>query len=324
MATWANTFFSDNPPEFINEVENCPSFRGFSPGTNQWCLGAHVDRSRRVDSTRIQVFWLQIKGRRDHVAKVFPDYTLDQAARQLWQLRFYEYKIMSQIDKARYEFDPFYREARAYNHIERFCPGNEQIYFPQFHGVLAGLERSRFSSGYAQRRAVVLEAVKPKLRSRRILAADSNPMPKSFLLDIPLSSFEREWYWSLLCDRLRRLAALHRIGILHGDLYDHHFRLPDDFYDTVLFDFSASYTFTPRQPFRVNRGRPRPLEIISEGERTRVELQLQERAELRDFHSYLVDSMTESVVNYALHQSLEKEEGLLEAIILKVWTRPDC
>lgn len=185
------------------------------------------------------------------------------------------------IEYAMVEFDRFLREARAYSHIERFCPVPERIYFPQFHGIITDLDRSRFSSGYAQRRAIVLEAIKPDFRSRRILAAD-NPLalPGSFQEDIEklsLSPFERDWYCSLLGDRLRRLGALHRIGVTHGDVKDWHFRLPGDFHDTVCFDFSDSYTFSPKWPFRVSSGRPRPLSRISEGERKRVELQVKDR-----------------------------------------------
>ena len=185
------------------------------------------------------------------------------------------------IEDAIIEFDRFLREARAYNHIERFCPVPERIYFPQFHGIITDLDRSRFSSGYAQRRAIVLEAIKPDFRSRRILAADNQlALPGSFQEDIEklsLSPFERDWYCSLLGDRLRRLGALHRIGVTHGDVKDWHFRLPGDFHDTVCFDFSDSYTFSPKWPFRVSSGRPRPLSRISEGERKRVELQVKDR-----------------------------------------------
>ena len=132
--------------------------------------------------------------------------------------------------------------------------------------------------------------------------------------------------------------ALHRIGVTHRDVQDHHFRLPGDIYDTVLFDFSESYTFTRKWPFRVNCGNPRPLKKISEGERRRVELHIEQRygnsltskigtnflhrAVARDLRSYLVDSMTERVVDDALWQPLDKER--LEVIIFRVWTRPDC
>lgn len=120
------------------------------------------------------------------------------------------------------------------------------------------------------------------VRSWRILAADNHlTLPESFQDDLEklqLSPFEQDRYAYLLCDRLRRLAALHRIGVTHGDVKDWHFRMPGDIYDTVLFDFSKSYTFSPSWPFRVNSGKPRPLSRISEGERKRVELQVKERS----------------------------------------------
>lgn len=142
------------------------------------------------------------------------------------------------------------------------------------------MQRSRFSSGYAHSRAIVLEAIEPKLRSRRILGEDNSQLPEGFsdrLSELPITQFEYEWYCSLLKDRLRRLDALHRIGMTHGDVRDCHFRLPGDFYDTVLYDFSESYTFSKKRPFRVNSGRPRSLERVSKGEREHAKIQVEER-----------------------------------------------
>ena len=189
--SWAGLFFSDNPPDFVGELNGQKKFRSFTPNDEQWQLGGHVDRSRVVDARKIQVFWLLSHGRRGFVAKVV---------------------------------------------------GLLRIYFRQFYGIVTDLDRSRFSSGYAQRRAIVLEGIKQDLRSRRILAVGNHPtVPESFQEDLRklrLSPFEYDWYCSLLCDRLRRLAALHRIGVTHGDVKDWHFRLPGDIYDTVCFDFS--------------------------------------------------------------------------------------
>lgn len=115
------------------------------------------------------------------------------------------------------------------------------------------------------RRAVVLEMIYPDLASRRILAAETHcvdDLTKSLhegLQKKGISSFEIDWYRSLLGDRLRRVIALHKIGLTHGDIRDDHFRLPNDFYDTVLYDFSASYTFSPSIPCR---RRPRPLSVL--------------------------------------------------------------
>jgi hypothetical protein len=195
------------------------------------------------------------------------------------------------IVDAVYEFDRFYREARAYSHIDLFCSARERIYFPQFHGVITDIPKSRFSSGYPHKRAVVLEVIKPDLCSRRVLSEAVNDQSKSFLAIletlserfcttpsvVSLSSFEQEWYHSLLKDRLRRLDTLHRIGITHGDIHDFHFRLPNDIYDTVLYDFSESYTFSMKPPFRVSGGRLRPLSSISKGERERVLLHILDR-----------------------------------------------
>lgn len=156
---------------------------------------------------------------------------------------------------------------------------------------MTNIPKSRFSSGYCHERAIVLEAIKPDLRSRRVLSEVANHQSESFLgvletlserfyttpTVVSLSSFEQEWYHSLLKDRLRRLDTLHRIGITHGDIHDFHFRLPNDIYDTVLYDFSESYTFSRKQPFRVSGGRLRPLKDISKGERELVLLHILNR-----------------------------------------------
>ena len=68
--TWANLFFSDNPPEFIGELDDNPKFRSFSPDDEQWQLGRLADRARLTDASTIQVFWLLIHRRRKYAAKV--------------------------------------------------------------------------------------------------------------------------------------------------------------------------------------------------------------------------------------------------------------
>lgn len=137
----------------------------------------------------------------------------------------------------------------------------------------------------------MIEAIRPNLSSRRVLSEVVDHQSKNLLAIleklserfytspevISLSVFEQEWYHSLLKDRLRRLDTLHRIGITHSDIHDFHFRLPNDIYDTVLYDFSESYTFSMKQPFRVSGGRLRPLSLISEGERERTLLHILHR-----------------------------------------------
>lgn len=161
------------------------------------------------------------------------------------------------------------------------------------------LDRSKFSSGYPQQRAIILEAIKPDIRSRRILAESTSLPPETqsevssqILAELSMSPFEHEWYLSLLHDRLRRLSALHRMGITHGDVQDWHFRIPDDFHDTVLYDFSEAYTFSPRLPLWVNHGKPRPLSRIAEGERRCVELQIEERSEITNLPTFHRSSLT--------------------------------
>ena len=48
------------------------------------------------------------------------------------------------------------------------------------------------------------------------------------------------------------------------------------------------------------------------------------RATARDLRSYFLKSIPEDVLDNALWQPLDREQGLLELIILRVRTRPDC
>ncbi|OGM40894.1 hypothetical protein ABOM_010009 [Aspergillus bombycis] len=324
--SWINLFFSGNPPEFVNEIKDDQPFRPFCSRDEDWKLRGLADKTRPIDETRIQVLWLLNNGHRKYAGKVFPDYTKREAASQLYRLGVSKRQIPQMIDDAVREFDRFVREARAYTQIDRFCSRGERTYFPRFHGVVTDMQRDRFLSGYVHQRAVVLEAIVPKLHSRRILAGRTSQLPEGsleVLAKLPFSSFERDWYRSLLNDRLRRLDALHRLGVTHGDVQDWHFRLPGDFYDTVLYDFSEAYTVSSRWPFRINRGKPRPLRNIAECERKRVGMEIEERASTRDFRSHLIHLSSEDTVDDALWQSLDVEKESLELIIFKVCHRPD-
>jgi hypothetical protein len=182
------------------------------------------------------------------------------------------------VGRVRSELDPFLAEARAFEQIMRFCSNSRKAYFPGYYGVITNITRSKYRWPYALRRqAIVLEAVLPDLGSRRVLSAKaplSDDILVSFserLKEVCLSPLEISWYQSLFADRFRRVAALHDIGITHGDIRDDHFRVPGDFYDTVLYDFSISYTFSPSWPYLVSFRRPRPLSDIRWREQKVVE-----------------------------------------------------
>lgn len=179
-----------------------------------------------------------------------------------------------------HDLDPFIIESRAFEHINRFCPESQKsVFFPEYYGVMA-LVLADFPYGYKFRpRAVVMKGLRPNLKSRRLLAAEVHLEIQQVLQDFDqewtglssLTPFEKDWYRSLLTDRLRRVSALHDIGISHGDIRDDHFELPGDFYDTVLYDFSISYTFSPSWPYLVSRRRPsRSLKRLKEWERLLV------------------------------------------------------
>lgn len=79
-------------------------------------------------------------------------------------------------------------------------------------------------------------------------------------------------------NRLRRVNALHEIGIVHNDISDRHFRIPGDFYDTVLYDFSVAYTFTEKWPYRMSIGRkPRTIDGAKQGEEAAIKSDMLER-----------------------------------------------
>lgn len=161
------------------------------------------------------------------------------------------------------QLDPFLVEARAFEHIKRHCPDSD-------------IPRKKYPSSCMLRwRAVVLEKIYPDLASRHVLAAEADCMDNltnslhQDLQEKGMCSFEINWYTSLLSDRLRRIATLHNIGLIHGDVRDDHFRLPNDFYDTVLYDFSVSYTFSPSIPCR-RRKRLKPLSVLQDIEKSTV------------------------------------------------------
>ncbi|RAH44821.1 uncharacterized protein BO95DRAFT_482907 [Aspergillus brunneoviolaceus CBS 621.78] len=172
------------------------------------------------------------------------------------------------------QLDPFLDESRAYEHILLKRSSSKSTYFPTYHGVILNLTREKYPRSYVLRpRAIVLERVEPNIRCRRILGT---PPTREYHLfddfvarigDLPLSDFEKEWYISLAIDRLERLAALHGIGILRRDIGDEHFRLPNDFYDTVLYDFSHPYIINTPWPYVK---RPKPLLALIQLEQVQV------------------------------------------------------
>lgn len=144
--------------------------------------------------------------------------------------------------------DPFVLEQRAYEGIDQLSLRQEKAYFPTYYGSIC------------EKRALVIELLRssPSLKSRCLC---SNSLPPYFNQDVQLlrednkgknlSLLEFRWYESLFIDRLKRLTALHSIGITHGDIKEDNFRILNDFHDTVLFDFSHAYTITPQRPHMV-------------------------------------------------------------------------
>lgn len=299
---WTNFFFYQSPPNLTKvDHETQVDFKPFQPDQkwSKWFLWKAVATDRPSGQDRVQVLWLVVEDDGGmickYVAKVvssprkqnslhlklisaeFPEYTEHDAQLQLRRI-----PAPRSAREVMKELDPFNNEARVFQRIEKCCD-NPQIYFPRFYGVITDLARSRFSRGYPNRRAIILEAIKPELASRRILAAHDDNETRHIerlrcrLQSLDLSDFEREFYCSLLTDRCRRLSTLHSLAITHGDVKDEHFRLPGDFHDTVLYDFSVSYTFSPEPPYLVNFRSPQSLKVISDYELRCVEEQIYDR-----------------------------------------------
>lgn len=151
-------------------------------------------------------------------------------------------------EQIRQDMDPFVLEQRAYDTIHSLASEASKAFFPSYYGNIQG------------ERALVIELLRPSpsLKSRCLC---SSSVPSYLTAELrslreddvynTLSSLEISWYESLFVDRLKRLTALHSVGISHGDIKEDHFQLPGDFHDTVLFDFSHSYTITRQRPLLV-------------------------------------------------------------------------
>ncbi|GKZ29296.1 hypothetical protein AbraIFM66950_004268 [Aspergillus brasiliensis] len=281
--SWTETFFSEwPPPDWINAGhENKQDLKTFNP-QKKWVLRGSADTGRPSRVDRIQVFWLDVRHGgvfyRQYVAKVYPAYTEHDAKMQLRRL---PPRVPKTVKEVRDELDPFANELRVFQRIDASCTSSQRIYFPEFHGVITEIDKW-LCSYYINHRAIALECIRPKLSSRRILAAcRENNHGDEFKNKLSglgtLSDFEVDYYISLFTDRIRRLLTLHGLGITHGDIKDEHFRLPIDFFDTVLYDFSHSYTFSPVTPYLPSFRQPRPLKNISKREQAMVELQVVKR-----------------------------------------------
>lgn len=223
----------------------------------------------------------------------FPEYSLDDANAQIDRRSFSKHLSAETVQQ---ELDSFLIEAQVFENIGRLCPNAYKACFPQYFGVIRDIDPRKFlKRGYIPRpHAIVLEAIKLVLASRRVLAAEvlsdlasdlAEPLAhfteklKELLLakEVQLTEFELNWYQSLFGDRLRRMLLCTLLGITHGDIRDHHFRLPTDFYDTVLYDFSISYTLSPSGTYLIKFRRPKSLAFIKAREQMHLEELVLER-----------------------------------------------
>lgn len=148
-------------------------------------------------------------------------------------------------------------ERRSFERISRHCEDSEKGLFPMYLGTVE-LSRPHTPLVYLVfPKGIVMEPFRFDLKSRYLHPA---ALPEYLLQEtrefreqIPLPDLEAEWCLSLLGDRLLTLTKLHELAIIHGDIEERHFRLPGDFHDTLLHDFSNSYTFTTRYRRMIER-----------------------------------------------------------------------
>lgn len=246
-------------------------------------------------------------------------------------------KSTDQFERIRLDTDPFILEQRAYERICRFSSKENMAFFPTYYGSIC------------EKRALVIELLRPSpsLKSRCIC---SNSFPDHFDEDLrilreetedkKLSALEARWYESLFIDRLKRLTAMHSIGITHGDIKEDSFRLFNDFHDTVLFDFSHAYTIMPQRPcavqgfvidsrFSERWATRRSMQKLVELERNWVRSLIRKRydlARLSSARATVLILMYQSIENndFRLRYGHQFEEiGDRELVVMKIFRKPE-
>ena len=84
------------------------------------------------------------------------------------------FRSIFQLKTLQQELESFLIEARVFENIDRLCPNAYRAYFPRYLGVIRDIDPRKFlKGGYIPRpHAIALEAIKPELASRRVLAAE--------------------------------------------------------------------------------------------------------------------------------------------------------
>ena len=226
--TWTEYFFDDcDPPFELTELVNDPKdFKPFSYSNRRWKFGSHVSEDALWRGAPTMALWLYArekgnKTKKTYVAKTVSCYLYSSVSKKrLTRGKFEEYSLNDAcyqlrripshhtVSMVRDQMDPFMNESRAYEHIEKFCSGPYRAYFPDYHGVIRDVDPLKFPRVYkCMPFAIILEAIKPELASRRVLAAKSpfetaSPTESFFekLKGLSLHGFQVSWYLSLCSD----------------------------------------------------------------------------------------------------------------------------
>jgi serine/threonine protein kinase len=147
--------------------------------------------------------------------------------------------------------DPFLHEVYALERISTYCPLLKKPYFPVYHGAV---KLKAPNSGGETWDSIVMGLFQNGLSTRCLLSTEISPSSEAIIADLQkelprnLPCLEECWYREVFLERLKRLAVLHSMSIIHGDVKNDCFQIPGSIHDVALFDSSLSYPFTSKKP----------------------------------------------------------------------------
>lgn len=155
--------------------------------------------------------------------------------------------------------DPFLCECRAYQQIQKCCTPEERSHFLAFYGTTEIQMTEVIPSvkpDVDKRSGIVLDifgqcdtmrCLKPAVLNEHVFRnLDIR------LADLQVDPIALRWYRDIYCHRKETVDILHAVGIIHGDLKNDSFQVPESIHDGECYDFSLSYTFSNKAPTVMN------------------------------------------------------------------------